>query len=162
MDHNVLILSTNLLMNTGLFLLVAKLYIIPNIGKWQPKNVLLPILILESSRHLGLMFLASGTVKEDMPALFAYTAAFGDLAASLLALICIVALLKGSRAIRPLLWGLTIFGTLDFLVAIVLATIAGAPAYMGASWWIPAFWVPAALVGHYITFVMLRKKVALA
>jgi hypothetical protein len=28
---------------------------------------------------------------------------------------------------------------------------------MGAAYWIPAFWVPALLVTHYITFVVLLK-----
>lgn len=28
---------------------------------------------------------------------------------------------------------------------------------MGAAYWIPAFWVPALLMTHYITFVVLLK-----
>ena len=27
----------------------------------------------------------------------------------------------------------------------------------GAAYWIPAFWVPALLVTHYVTFIILRK-----
>lgn len=29
---------------------------------------------------------------------------------------------------------------------------------MGASYWIPAFWVPALLVTHYIVFVVLLRQ----
>jgi len=28
---------------------------------------------------------------------------------------------------------------------------------MGAAYWIPAFWVPALLVTHYIAFIVLRR-----
>jgi hypothetical protein len=28
---------------------------------------------------------------------------------------------------------------------------------MGAAYWIPAFWVPALLVTHYVTFIVLWK-----
>jgi hypothetical protein len=43
-------------------------------------------------------------------------------------------------------------------MAITLATVSGAPAYMGAAYWIPAFWVPALLVTHYLVFVVLMSK----
>ena len=51
----------------------------------------------------------------------------------------------------------TIFGTLDLVTAITLATIHNAPAAMGPAYWIPAFWVPLLLVTHYITFIVLWK-----
>jgi hypothetical protein len=28
---------------------------------------------------------------------------------------------------------------------------------MGAAYWIPAFWVPALLVTHYVTFLLLAR-----
>jgi hypothetical protein len=42
--------------------------------------------------------------------------------------------------------------------AIALATLYGAPDFMGPAYWIPAFWVPALLVTNYLTFVLLLKK----
>ena len=44
------------------------------------------------------------------------------------------------------------------MAAITLATIHGAPAFMGPAYWIPAFWVPALRVTHYLTFVVLTKN----
>ncbi len=50
-------------------------------------------------------------------------------------------------------------GTADLLPAITLATIYGAPAFMGAAYWIPAFRVPALLASHYVVFaVMLAER----
>jgi hypothetical protein len=54
---------------------------------------------------------------------------------------------------------LTVAGDLlaDLLAAITLATLHEAPAHMGAAYRIPAFWVPALLVTHSITFIVLLK-----
>ena len=43
------------------------------------------------------------------------------------------------------------------LALYVLATLYGAPRFMGPAYWIPAFWVPALLVTHYITFIVLLR-----
>jgi hypothetical protein len=56
-----------------------------------------------------------------------------------------------------LVWVFNVFGSIDLLVAITLATIYNAPEFMGPAYWIPAFWVPALLVTHYITFIILAK-----
>jgi hypothetical protein len=44
------------------------------------------------------------------------------------------------------------------MFAISLATIYGAAPYMGAAYGIPAFWVPALLVTHYVVFVLLGRR----
>ena len=106
-----------------MFWVAARIYVLPNLARWGAAAVLLPILLLHSFRHLGLMFLAPGAIYAGMPAQFAYPAAFGDL-----------------------------------LAAISLATLFGAPDFMGAAYWIPDFWVPALLVTHYLAFVVLREK----
>lgn len=161
MDSSTLILTVNLLFSTLIFWAVAKIYILPNLHKWDPKKVVVPILLLQSTRHLGLMFLAVGVIRTGMPAEFAYPAALGDFAAAIMAIIAVLLLLRGAAAAWPLVWVVTVFGAIDFLAAIALATVFDASQYMGASWWIPALWVPALLVGHYVTFVVLwRRKTA--
>jgi hypothetical protein len=72
-----------------------------------------------------------------------------------LALVALAAVIKNLRSARFLVWLFNIEGSIDLVLAIALATISGAPAYMGAAYWIPALWVPALLVSHYITFVVL-------
>ncbi len=151
------ILTVNLLFSTFVFWVAAKIYVFPKLSELGPKAVLLPILLLHSFRHLGLMFLAPGATYAGIPPQFAYPAAFGDLLAAFLALAAIPAVHRNIRAARLLVWIFNVEGTLDLLVAITLATIYGASAYMGPAYWIPAFWVLALLVTYYIALVVVWK-----
>jgi len=151
------ILTVNLVFSTLVFWIAAKLYLLPRLQDLEPRTVLLPILLLHSFRHLGLMFLAPGATYVGIPMSFAYPAAFGDLLAALLALAAIPAVAMNWKGARILVWIFAVEGTLDLFAAIVLATIYGAHVFMGPAYWIPAFWVPALLVTHYITFVVLLK-----
>lgn len=147
------ILTVNLVLSTLVFWVAARIYVVPRLSQWDPQAVLAPILLLHSMRHLGLMFLAPGAVYDGIPAQFTYPAAFGDLLAAALAM---TALLTGTP--RALVWTFNVVGTVDLLAAITLATIYGAPEFMGAAYWIPAFWVPALLVTHYLTFLLLTRN----
>jgi len=152
------ILTANLLLSTFIFWIAAKIYLLPRLSGLRPQTVLLPILLLHSFRHLGLMFLAPGATYAGIPPQFAYPAAFGDLLASILALMSIPAIVTGHRNGQLLAWVFNIEGSLDLIAAIALATIYGASPYMGATYWIPAFWVPALLVTHYVTFIILKRS----
>ena len=151
------ILTINLAFSTLVFWIAARLYLLPNLAHLQPRAVLLPILLLHSFRHLGLMFLAAGATYPGVPLQFAYPAAYGDLLAALLAVATIPAVAGNWRSARLLVWIFNVEGTMDLIAAIALATIYDAQAYMGPAYWIPAFWVPALLVTHYITFVVLLR-----
>jgi hypothetical protein len=149
------ILTVNLILSTFVFWIAAKLYLLPHLHNIRPEAVLLPVLLLHSFRHLGLMFLAPGAIYAGIPPQFAYPAAYGDLLAAILALLAIPAVAVGHWSSQPLLWAFNVEGTLDLVSAITLATLYEASAYMGPAYWIPAFWVPALLVTHYITFIIL-------
>src|SRR5439155_14343647 len=136
------ILTINLTGTTLVFYVAARIYLLPRLGDLAPRAVMVPILLLHSLRHLGLMFLTRGAVYPGMPPQFAYPAALGDLVTALLAFASILAVLENWSAARPWVWVFNILGTLDLLVAITLATIYQAPASMGPAYWIPAFWVP--------------------
>lgn len=151
------ILTVNLLFSTLVFWIAARLYLLPKPHKWEPREVLLPILLLHALRHLGLMFLATGAVYPGMPQQFAYPAAPGDLLAALLALVAIPAVATRAPHARAYVWVFNIVGTLDLALAIALATAHDAQPFMGPAYWIPAFWVPALLVTHYVTFVLLTR-----
>lgn len=151
------ILTVNLLFSTLVFWVAARIYVLPRLEQLGPRTVLVPILLLHSMRHLGLMFLSPGATYPGIPPEFVYPAAFGDLLAALLALAALAALTLESRAARPLVWIFNIEGTVDLFDAIVLATTYRAFPYMGPAYWIPAFWVPALLVTHYIVFVVLMR-----
>jgi hypothetical protein len=140
-------------LSTFVFWVAARIYVVPNLTRWSPQAVLVPILLLHSFRHLGLMFLAPGGIYPGMPPQFAYPAAYGDLLAAALAM---TAILTGTP--RLLVWIFNVLGTVDLLAAITLATIYRATDFMGPAYWIPAFWVPALLVTHYLTFVVLTQR----
>ena len=151
------ILTVNLVLSTLIFWIAARLYLLPRLHELQPRAVLLPILLLHSFRHLGLMFLAPGATYVGIPAQFAYPAALGDLLAAILALVAIPAVAMRMPRARALVLVFNVEGSVDLAVAITLATIYHAAAYMGPAYWIPAFWVPALLVTHYIVFIVLRR-----
>src|SRR5262245_11250126 len=92
------ILTVNLLLSTLVFWVAARIYILPKLPDLNPRSVLLPILLLHSLRHLGLMFLAPGAIYAGMPPRFAYLAAYGDLLAALLALAAIPVVASNARA----------------------------------------------------------------
>jgi hypothetical protein len=152
------ILTVNLLFSTLVFWIAARIYLIPKLRQLEASAIVLPILLLHSLRHLGLMFLAPGAVYPGIPPEFATPAAYGDLLAAVLALIAIAAVTGRSRVARPLVALFNIEGTFDLIVAITLATIYAAAPFMGPAYWIPAFWVPALLVTHYIVFLLLGKR----
>jgi hypothetical protein len=152
------ILPLNVVANTVIFYVAARIYLWPQLPRLRPQQILIPILLLHSTRHLGMMFLARGATYPGLSPEFAYPAAFGDLVTAILAFMAIPLVLRGSRAAKPAVWVFNVFGTIDLLVAIATATIYNAPVEMGPAYWIPAFWVPLLLVTHYITFVLLLRR----
>ena len=94
------ILTVNLAFSTLVFWVAARLYVLPKLQDYEPRTILLPILLLHSLRHLGLMFLAPGATYPGIPSPFAYPAAFGDLLAAVLALIAIPAVATRARSAK--------------------------------------------------------------
>jgi hypothetical protein len=152
------VLPLNLVANTAIFYIAARLYLLPFVSRFRPQQILVPILLLHSTRHLGMMFLTRGATYPGLPPEFAYPAAFGDLATAMIAFVAIPLVLRGSRLAQPIVWTFNIFGTVDLVAAITTATIYNAPVTMGPAYWIPACWVPLLLVTHYVTFVLLWKR----
>ena len=66
------ILTVNLLFSTLVFGIAARLYLMPALSQLEARSVVLPILLLHSMRHLGLMFLASGAAFPGIPQQFTY------------------------------------------------------------------------------------------
>jgi len=79
------ILTLNLIATTVVFYVAARIYLLPQLGRLRPRTVLIPILLLHSLRHLGLMFLTRGATYPGLPPQFAYPAALGDLLTAILA-----------------------------------------------------------------------------
>lgn len=138
-----IILPLNLIATTVVFYVAARIYLFPHLARLQLRSVLIPILLLHSLRHLGMMFLTRGATYPGLPPQFAYPAALGDLLTAVLAFFSIFLVLRNSIYARTLVWVFNVVGTLDLLDAITLATVYGTAVFMGPAYWIPAFWVPA-------------------
>ncbi len=146
------ILPFNLAMSTVIFYWAAKIYLMPKLKEISAKAIFVPILILHSLRHLGLMFMASGAVYEGMPTKFAYPAGIGDFISALLALFALYAIRQDKPFKITAMWVFNVVGTIDLAYAISMGALHNIGSYMGASYWIPSFWVPILLVTHYIVF----------
>src|SRR2546422_10065485 len=121
------ILTLNLIGTTIVFYVAARIYLLPHLGRLQPRSVLVPILLLHSLRHLGLMFLTRGATYPGLPQQFAYPAALGDLITAVLAFVTVFQVARNWRRARPLVWLFNVFGQLDLICAVALATLYPAP-----------------------------------
>jgi len=151
------VIVLNLLANTAIFYVAARLYLLPLVPSVRPQQILVPILLLHSMRHLGMMFVTRGATYPGLPSQFANKAAFGDLVTAIIAFVAIPLVLSGSSLAKPAVWVFNVVGTVDLFVAITTATIYNAPPAMGPAYWIPALWVPMLLVTHYVTFIILLR-----
>src|SRR2546422_5357582 len=95
------ILTLNLVATTVVFYVAARIYLFPHLGRLKPRAVLLPILLLHSLRHLGLMFLTRGATYQGLPPQFAYPAALGDLLTAVLAFVSLFPVFRDSPSARP-------------------------------------------------------------
>ena len=91
------VLPLNLIANTVIFYVAARLYLLPLVSRLRPQQILVPILLLHSTRHLGMMFLTRGATYPGLPPEFAYPAALGDLLTAIIAFLAIPLVLRGSR-----------------------------------------------------------------
>ena len=91
------ILPLNVVANNVIFYVAARIYLWPQLSRLRPRQILIPVLLLHSTRHLGMMFLARGATYPGLPPEFAYPAAFGDLVTAILAFVAIVSVAWLSR-----------------------------------------------------------------
>jgi len=154
----VMIVVLNLTFSLVVFVFIAKWYVTPWLKSVSLDAALKPILLLHSFRHLGMMFLVPGVVSPQLPASFAYPAAYGDLLASVLALIALIALRYRWSAAIPLVWLFNLEGTVDLLYAVSQGVIHEVGGLLGATYWIPALLVPPLLVTHYLVFQLLWRS----
>jgi hypothetical protein len=150
------ILAVSLALSFGVFLMAYRWLLKPALPYLNPTMVLMPILLLHSLRHLGVMFISPGAVNPGMPWQFAWPAAAGDFLSAILAMTAAALLQRKSTYALPAVAIFNVVGTLDFVMAITLARVFQSAEYLGASYWIPVFWVPMLAVGHLIIFDVLR------
>jgi hypothetical protein len=137
---------------------VTNSLILPELRRRSRADALRPLLMFHSFRFVGLAFLVPGVVSPDLPALFAASAAYGDIIAAALALVAL-ALLPGKLGIVAT-WIANLWGTADILHANYLGIHLGVQAgQLGAAYFLPTFIVPLFLITHGLMFwLLLRSK----
>jgi hypothetical protein len=149
------ILVVNLVLNTVIAIIGVRLLILPHIHAASLRAIAVPILLFQGMRHLGLMFVAPGVVHPSLPPLFAYPAAAGDFISATLAMWALYQLCRNEAGSIKWLWLFNVVGLLDFLMAIGLSRYTNSFAFLGAAYWIPAFFVPLLIGAHYALFLQL-------
>lgn len=152
-----LIVPVSILMGIIIFSLIARWHLMPLLRSLPRARAFEPILLFHSFRYIGLAFLIPGVTSQPLDPRFAEQAAYGDVLAALLALLCILALRRGWRGAIPLVWVFNIEGTLDLLNAIRQGLQYTEVGMLGATFFIPAVIVPALLVTHGVVFILLLK-----
>ena len=136
--------------------LIASWYVAPRLASQPWPQALMPLLFLHAGRYAGMVFLHPTVVKSPLPDFFALPVAYGDLVASVLAFLTILAIRSRSRAWLPLAWLTNVAGAIDLLNAYYRG-IRTQPD-LGAAYYIPAFIVPALFVTHAMMFKMLVTR----
>jgi hypothetical protein len=157
------IFGTQLVLSLFVYALVAKWYVMPWLANKTLEQALIALIFPHALRHVGLTFFVSGVVAEPLPNFFAYAAAYGDLISGLLAILCLLALRNAWALALPLVWVFNVVGSVDLLNALRQADVVP---YLGATWYIPTFFVPMLLVTHVIIFYRLtglsRRQLSVA
>jgi hypothetical protein len=136
--------------------IVAARYIWPELRVRARAEALRPVLILHSFRFIGLAFLVPGVVSPDLPSAFAHSAAYGDLAAAILALFSLL-LLPGAAGVAAA-WIFNLWGSADILNAFYQANHAGLLAgQLGAAFFLPTLVVPLLMITHGLAFYLLVR-----
>lgn len=153
-----LILPLSIAMSLLSFSFITKWYVMPILSAMTRAQALTPLLLFHSFRHIGMAFLIPGITSQALDPRFANPAAYGDLLAAVLALVAIAALRLRWVIAMPLVWIFNIEGMLDLLNALFQGVRHVPNGYFGATYFIPAFIVPALLVIHWIIFMLLLKR----
>lgn len=147
----------SILMSLVSFGIIARLYIWPRIRSMNPREALVPLVVIHTSRFAGLSFLVPGVVSPSLPSGFAAPAAYGDLIAAVLAVIAVWALTARVPWALPFAWIFNVWGAADLLNAFYQGEIHYRlnPGLFGAAFFIPTVIVPPLLVTHGLIFWLL-------
>ena len=153
------ILPLSIMFSMLAWTLIFRWYVHPVSNRYSTGQVLEPLLLLHSFRYIGLMFLMPGVTSEVLDTRFAHPAAYGDLAAAVLAFVAIWALRSRLKSALAFVWVFNIWGLIDLLNAVVRGILFVPAGHFGAAHWIPATIVPLLLVSHIYIFFLLIKQI---
>jgi hypothetical protein len=140
------------------FTFIVTWYVIPRLSKLPREEALLPLVLLNTFRTMGLTFLLPQVTGGAVPLHFAIPAAYGDLLTTVLALLAALALRLRPGLALPFVWLFNLVGITDLLFAAVQGVITGLPfSHIGVDWFIPTVYVPLLLVIHITVFWFLLR-----
>ena len=149
------IFGLQILMSVVFCGLLAKWFIAPWLREKTQREGLFWLTLPHATRHVGMVFLVPAVVSPSLPDGFAASAAYGDLAAGVLAMLVLIALRSRWAGTTALVWLFNVVGTVDLLNAL---RHTQAVSHLGAAWFIPTFLVPVLLVTHFMIFGRLLRK----
>jgi hypothetical protein len=136
----------------------------PRLRAMEAAEVQRAIAALHSFRFFGLVFILPGVVGVGLPAGFATSAAYGDFAAGVLAMLALVTFKS-----RPLFWTLVtafnLVGATDLIIDYAHGIQFGLPqlaGQLGAAYAIPVVYVPLLMITHIVAFYRLARPVTQA
>ena len=151
------LLPLSIVLSLVSYILIGRWYVMPWLRSVPRVQALTPLLLLHSSRHIGMAFLVPGVTAAALDPRFAIPAAYGDLLAAGLAFLALIAIRLRWAVAIPLVWIFNIEGTLDLLHALWQGFRHVPGGNFGATYFIPAIIVPALLVTHYMIFRLLLR-----
>jgi hypothetical protein len=152
---NLAVFGLQLAFSLFVYTLLARWYVSPWLADKPLKVALIALVFPHAMRHIGLTFFVDGVIAAPLPSFFAYTAAYGDLLAAVLAIVSLFALRGNWRLALPLVWVFNTVGFVDLLNALRHAEAVPA---LGGTWFIPTFFVPLLLVTHVMIFARLLRE----
>ena len=155
-----LIFNIQLVLGYVAWLLCFSLYLWPKLRTMDSAAANRLIAMLHSFRFFGLVFIVPGLVGPAIPSSFSASAAWGDLAAGLLAMLAVM-----SFRTRPLFWFLVaafnLVGAGDLLLNYLHAVRVGLPemsGQLGITYLIPVLYVPILMITHAGAFVLVARS----
>jgi hypothetical protein len=136
--------------------IAAKLFVWHRLQGMDRSSALIPLVVPHMFlRFIGLSFLIPGVVSPSLPASFAVPAAYGDLAAGILAIVATIALVSKASFATAAVWLFNVWGATDFLLGFYWAARAQVlPGAFGAAYFIVTAVVPVLLVMHVLIFAL--------
>ena len=159
-----IIFQTQLVLGYVVWLLCFAAYILPWLRAMDRMAAHRLIATLHSLRFFGLVFLVPGVVGPGLPASFAVSAAYGDFAAGILAILALLTV-----RIHALFWlfvaAFNLVGVADLVLNYYHATQVGLPALagqLGATYAIPILFVPLLMITNLVAlYWLVQPKVVL-
>jgi len=152
--NNQAIIGLSILLCFIAFSIVTWNYITPRLQTWSREDAIKALASPHMFRFVGLAFLMPGVVSPTLSPAFANPAAYGDLAAAVLAIIAVLGLSVRASWAMLAVWIFNIEGTADLLFAYYqgIVGVPQPPGSLGAAFFIPTLIVPPLLVTHALIF----------